>query len=152
MVLGERAPASRCSLETYSSLKPFDCSSASSRSVLEAPAHVEVGGRAAHLRLGVERRFDVALDRGQVDADFTEEGRDDPLLLGEQRREQVLGRELLVAATLRERLRLLERLLGLGGELVHPHVNPTVSTTTPTTSMTTKENDEPERRPHSGVA
>jgi hypothetical protein len=88
---------------------------------LAPPPDVEVGRRAPHLRLRVERRVDAGLEVLGVDAQLAQQRGDDALRLAEQRRQQMLGRELLVSAALGEGLRVAQRLLGLRRELFGPH-------------------------------
>ena len=61
-------------------------------------------------------------DGGRVDAELAQHGRDDAAVLLEQHREQVLGRDLRVAALVGEPLGGLERLLGLDRESVLLHL------------------------------
>ena len=56
-------------------------------------------------------------DQLRVGADLPQDRLDDAVLLSEQRLAQVLGLDVGVAAPARERLRLLDRLLGLEREL-----------------------------------
>jgi len=88
----------------------------------EAAADVQVGRAAADLGLGVERRIDLRLHQRDVDADLAQQRGDDALLLREQRREEVLGRQLLMTTALGERLCLAQGFLRLGGELLGSHV------------------------------
>jgi hypothetical protein len=55
------------------------------------------------------------------DAELLEQRDRDSFRVLEQSREQVLGRQLLVAALAREPLTVLDRLLGLDGEMIEPH-------------------------------
>ena len=69
----------------------------------------------------VERAADLAAEGARVGAHLAQHGADDPLLLVEQREQQVLGRGLAVAAVGRQADRLLDRLLGFDGEAVELH-------------------------------
>jgi hypothetical protein len=69
------------------------------------------GGRSADARQLVEPRVQLGADRVAGRAQLREQRRDDPALLLDQHREQVLGRDLGVAALVRQPLGGLDRLL-----------------------------------------
>src|SRR5882724_8277576 len=83
-------------------------------------AHV-LAAAAAHLRHLLERRVELRGEALRAHAELAENGRDHAVLLGEQRVEQVLRLHRLVAALARERLRRLQRVLGLDRQLVGSH-------------------------------
>ena len=74
----------------------------------------------ADLRQAPELGLDVPPDRLRARAELRQEGADDAVLLLDQREQQVLGLELLVALAVGQRLGGLDRLLGLHRELVEP--------------------------------
>jgi hypothetical protein len=80
-----------------------------------------VGGRARDLRPFVEVGLDFPRERVRIDPELLEYRDDDALSLPEHREQQVVGRELGVAARPRVGLRFLDRLLGLDRELIEPH-------------------------------
>ena len=84
---------------------------------LEPGAHV-LPARAADLREAANLGLDVPPDRVRTGAELRQQGADDAVLLLDEREQEVLGLELLVAFTVRQRLRGLDRLLRLDGELV----------------------------------
>ncbi len=114
--------SSRCSLEMYSSLNSCDCRSASSIRSLQPPADVDLGGGAATWGCSSSRLERRLAYQPRVDAQLAQQRARDTLLLVEQRQQQVLGRQLLVVALLRQLLRRAQGLLGLDGQLVEPHL------------------------------
>src|SRR5438105_15748604 len=69
----------------------------------------------------VERLLEPGLHELRIGADALEQRHDEPILLREQAREDVLGEDLLLIAASSDALRLLEGLLCLDRELVHLH-------------------------------
>ena len=90
-------------------------------SSFDAPAGS--AGLAADRGQGVERGVGLGADGAGVGAELLQDGDDDARVLLEQDGEQVLGRELRVAAALGELLRGLEGLLGFDREAVCLHVS-----------------------------
>ena len=84
---------------------------------LEAGSHV-LPARARDLRKASDRRQHVPLDRLRAGAELRQEGADHAVLLLDEREQEVLGLELLVAFAIGEPLGALNRLLGLDRELV----------------------------------
>jgi hypothetical protein len=80
-----------------------------------------VGGCARHLRTVVELGLDLASEHRRIDPELLEDRDDDALVLPEQREEKMVRGKLGVAARARVALRLLDRFLGLDGELVESH-------------------------------
>ena len=68
-----------------------------------------------------EQVLDASADRDRVGAELAQHGGSEPTLLVEQRREQVRGRDLAVAALGGESLSDLKGLTGLGGESIYLH-------------------------------
>ena len=102
---------------------------------LQPPAGVDVGGRPAHLRLRLEGALRRLADLRGVDPDLAQQRPGHAVLLIEQRQEQVLRRQFLVAAAPGQLMRGLDRLSGFDGQLVEPHgTAKQVSTTTGPTS------------------
>jgi len=106
-------------VETYSSFIDSACFWA--RSSARAAARHVLAAAAAHLRHLLERRVELRGEALRAHAELAENGRDHAVLLGEQRVEQVLRLHRLVAALARERLRRLQRVLGLDRQLVESH-------------------------------
>ena len=71
-----------------------------------------------HLREVRQLRFDDPLEVAAVDADLFEERADDPLALGDERREEMDRRRLGISTRGRQFHRPLDRFLGLDRELV----------------------------------
>ena len=112
-------------------------------------ADVDVGARAPHLGLRVERALGGLATCAGVDPDLAQERAREPVLLVEQRQQQVLRRQLLVPAAPGQLMRGLDRLSGLDGQLVEPHgTAKLVSTAAGPTSAAAHE---PYRRPVSEV-
>ena len=78
---------------------------------------------ATHRGQGVERGVGLGADGAGVGAELLQDGDDDARVLLEQDGEQVLGRELRVAAALCELLRGLEGLLGFDRKAVCLHIS-----------------------------
>ena len=76
---------------------------------------------AVHLRLFPHRRPRITRDDRRVELQLPEQGRNDAVVLFDQRHEQMLGLDLRVIERLGELLRADDGLLGLLRELVEIH-------------------------------
>ena len=81
-------------------------------------SRAEIGLGAVHLGEAVERCLQVSGDAGRVCAQSQQERRHGPVLLFQEREQQVFGEDFLVLRLLGKRLCLLDRLLGLLGQTV----------------------------------
>ena len=72
----------------------------------------------ADLREAADLGLHVPPDRLRPGAELRQEGADDAVLLLDEREQEVLGLDLLVTLTVRQRLGGLDRLLRLDGQLV----------------------------------
>src|SRR5204863_5254165 len=89
--------------------------------VAEVAREVHFARRALDLRHTADRLLQALLQRRGIAARLRDQRRSEPILLREQRSEQVLRLDLLVVLPERKALRLGERFLQLGGEFVVSH-------------------------------
>ena len=110
--------SSRCSVETYSSLK-FEASLKAWSSSLLALVR-QRGLRGASGDFG--KLFDLAIDLGEhglrANADLFQHGRNDAFFVFEQRRQQVQRQQFGIAVLGGELVRALDRFLRFDGEFV----------------------------------
>ena len=111
----------KCSVETYSSPNSFAISNARSKSLVEVPGDDGIGGGARNLRARVQVGLDFAGERRGVGSELLQDRNDDTVALIQQREQEMVTRELGVAAGAGVALGLLDRLLGLDGQLVKTH-------------------------------
>ena len=102
-------------------------------SAVQQPAqslgHVYLAGcdaRSGHPGTAAELGLDVVSERARVSANLADEARHQTVWLPEERQQEVLSVDLAVTEPQRHRLRVVQCLLGLGGQAVHVHGGPPV--------------------------
>ena len=105
----------------YSSSQPLGLLAGAPQDRPVGVRELGAGGRAAHLGAPLDRRHRRGAQRRQVGARPLEHRLNDALARVQQREQQVLGLDHLVAAVAREARRLGDRLLGPLGRPVDRH-------------------------------
>ena len=89
--------------------------------IVEIARDRDLAAGAFHLGQPIDRLLECLLQPGDRDASACEERRRAAILLGEQRRQQMLGLDETVVVSKRQALRVVERLLEFGRQLVETH-------------------------------